>query len=100
PTERIRVGGRATPESLRELVALLASLIRPTPDPAACPCMASTGEEPHEQATASIRSPHASMGARTLESHRCAETPGDSPHSGEHCQSFTDSTGCDENQGG
>src|SRR5213593_3922972 len=71
PTERIRVGGRATPESLRELVALLASLIRLTPDPTACPCMASTGEEPHEQATASIRSPHVGMGARTLESHRC-----------------------------
>ena len=98
PTERLRAGGRATPESLRHLIGLLGSLVDPTPDPAACPCMGCPGD-PHEQATASIRSPNPSVGAGTLESHRCAETPGDSQHSGEHGQSFTDSIACDQNQG-
>ena len=43
--------------------------------------------------------PNPSVGAGSLESHRCAETPGDSQHSGEHGQSFTDSIACDQNQG-
>src|SRR5207244_5688040 len=67
PTERLRAGGRATPESLRHLIGLLGSLVDPTPDPAACPCMASPGD-PHEQATASIRSPRSEEHTSELQS--------------------------------
>ena len=56
PRERLRTGGRATPESLRNLIHLLTSLFGSSPEMAARPCMASTGDQ-HEQATASVRWP-------------------------------------------
>jgi hypothetical protein len=95
--ERLRTGGRATPESLRSLIQLLTSLFSPSPKLAAQPCMASTGDQ-HEQATASVRCPARGMGAGAMGSHPFGETPRDPHRSSQHGQSLTD-TDCRQSQG-
>ena len=69
PSDIFQTGGRATPESLRDLIMMLDSLVTAPAIQDACACVPSEGDQ-HEQATHPIRSEHPASGMADLDWNR------------------------------
>lgn len=87
PTQRIRPGGRATPDALRDLISLLRTLVAPARTPHAWTHVPSKGGQ-HEQATPSVRATVSNLGPPDLAADGSRQTPPDPLHDCRDGESF------------
>ena len=98
PMQRIRPGGRATPDALRDLISLLRTLVAPARTPHAWTHVPSKGGQ-HEQATPSVRATVSNLGPPDLAPDGSRQTPPDPLDDCRDGESFPPPKGADAKGG-